>query len=131
MEYALKMTVSICIDKEDDIIDMEYDLKMTVSIWEMTVSIWDILSIFSRPCLAGDEVRLQLWHQAGRCRLTVKEPVLKAPMVSALVGRCRLPVSNPVLKAPMVSALVRLCRLTVSKPVLKAPTVSALEVKIS
>jgi len=29
---------------------------------------------------------------AGRCRLTVYKPVLKAPMVSALGGRCRLTI---------------------------------------
>jgi hypothetical protein len=33
------MIVTICIDMEDDSIDVEYDLEMTVSIWEMTVSI--------------------------------------------------------------------------------------------
>jgi hypothetical protein len=32
----------------------------------------------------GEEFRTYMTEEAGRCRLTVSEPVLKAPMVSAL-----------------------------------------------
>ena len=31
-----------------------------------------------------DETERKVYDQAGRCRLTVSKPVLKAPMVSAL-----------------------------------------------